>query len=197
MNIGKPTAFPALELSESHPDRAREEMQEALHCLARTFALQFRQADLELTRTQALLKDAIEHLTASFSSIHAHVAAQRKLALTSAVHQGEESRDEAIDQALDISIVLERDLDVAIRSLQFQDISTQLLEHAKRRLWAMGEVLSDIDILVGEAQDEALDFIDHLYRHKDAILHKASLIDEQNNGPVSQEHMGIGDIELF
>lgn len=197
MNIGKSTVCTGPENSASQADRARTEIQEVLRCLTRTFALQFRQADLELTQTQALLKDAIERLTASFSNIHAHVGAQHKLALTRAVRQEERGRDEAIDQALDISIVLEQDINAAIRSLQFQDISTQLLEHAKRRLWAMGEVLADIETLASEAQDESLDFIDHLYRHKEAILHKASLIDERNDSPVSQGHMETGDIELF
>jgi hypothetical protein len=176
---------------------AREETQAVLNCLAEAFQTQLQQADLELEQTQSLLKDAIEHLTASFSNIHNHVSTQHRLALTQAAHPQNGDKDAAIDQALEISLTLEQDINTAIRSLQFQDISSQLIEHARHRLWAMNEALGDVDVLAGDGEDESLDFIDNLYRHKETIMLKVSLLDEQKTNPVSQGKMDTGEIELF
>ncbi len=109
-------------------------------------------ADLE--RLKALIADAGDKLAASFSVIGASVPRAA----------GDESKRARVDQALT----------VAVTALQFQDMATQLTQHAQKRLAVLQEALRSL------AHDEI-----------DPLLATTRM------QPVRQTGMGAGSIELF
>jgi hypothetical protein len=158
--------------------------------LADEFQKQLGYADRELGQTQILLQDAIETLTESFCRIHVGVEAIADRVRETAQQSGDESVQE-------LSAQLENDINTAIRSLQFQDMTRQLVDHAIHRISAMNHALADIKTMSEERHEDWPSFIDYLYRHKESILMKVASLDERKTNPVSQGHMGSGDIDLF
>jgi hypothetical protein len=61
----------------------------------------------------------------------------------------------------------------------------------------MNDTLADIKSLSAKAPVDSNGFIDQLCRQKESILHKVANLDEHKTNPVSQGHMGTGEIELF
>jgi hypothetical protein len=109
-------------------------------------------ADLE--RLKALIADAGDKLAASFAVIGASVPHTT----------GDASKRARVEQALT----------VAVTALQFQDMATQLTQHAQRRLAVLQEALRSL------ARDET-----------DPLLATTRM------QPVRQTGMGAGSIDLF
>jgi hypothetical protein len=193
------------------------ETQAVLDYLAEEFQKQFDYADRELSQTQELLRDAIDTLTISFSSIYGNLNAQQSLARTISQESGDpaecpemeeagceevaqnrsEDSPKIVDKVLEISCQLDIDINTAIRTLQFQDLTNQLIGHAVHRISAMNNALSDIKSVSLSEEGGSDGFIDYLCRHREAILRKVANLDERKPNPVSQGHMGTGDIDLF
>lgn len=100
----------------------------------------------------------------------------------------------AIDLNL-ISTNVEQNVLVVISTLQFQDMSSQLIEHARLRMTALQEVANEMG-KEGDTsnQQEYLDRIAAYNRLLDK--HVLSLV-KQKTSPVAQKDFGTGDIELF
>jgi cysteinyl-tRNA synthetase len=172
----------------------QQEMQAVLAYLAVEFRKQLQYADRELSQAQDLLRDAIETLTTCFLGIHRNVQA-----VIEGVGNAIEARGEAgqLETVLKISDQLQTDLHTAIRTLQFQDLTFQLIDHAMHRVSAMNDALSDIQSGLEEERGDTARFVGHLCRHKESILKRVANLDEHKTNPVAQGHMGVGDIELF
>jgi hypothetical protein len=93
-----------------------------------------------------------------------------------------------------ISTKIEQNVLVVISTLQFQDMSTQLIEHARMRMTALQEVAKEMGKGGGKKNSEYLERIAAYNRLLDK--HVASL-DRQKANPVAQKDFGTGDIELF
>jgi len=93
-----------------------------------------------------------------------------------------------------ISTKIEQNVLVVISTLQFQDMSTQLIEHARMRMTALQEVAREMGKGGGQSNKEYLERIAAYNRLLDK--HVASL-DKQKANPVKQKDFGTGDIELF
>ena len=105
------------------------------------------------------------------------------------------------DELSGIAGQVEKEVHVAITSLQFQDLATQVLSHVNGRIDSMKSIMDSIAcISLIETQHNAdglHDFNQHLNHFKQAIDEAAELIEKAKHNPVSQTNMGSGDIELF
>lgn len=101
----------------------------------------------------------------------------------------------------EISEVVTQEVGRAVTSLQFQDMSTQVIGHVNRRLESLGGLLSEIANLsfardVAEA-DLKRDCERRLQDFRNTLERAALLLENANHNPVSQKNMSEGDIELF
>jgi methyl-accepting chemotaxis protein len=98
---------------------------------------------------------------------------------------------ELVDQIGGLASNLTQDVDNSVRSLQFQDITTQLLEHVQRRANAVELIVKTLSAVSTQtdrsAQTQAGDLT--------AVLVQARSMTARN--PVSQSSVGAGDVDLF
>lgn len=176
-----------------------KEAQCVLESLTDELSKQLQFAGQDLTQTQQLLTDAIDTLTACFTSIHVHVdSIARDMGQIIADSKApDEVMTAAVGYISTVSDQLGNDINTAVRVLQFEDIATQLIDHAIHRVSTMNEALSDIKLSLSEAPPETTSYIDQLCRQKEQIFQKLISLDQYKTNPVSQAHMGAGEIELF
>jgi hypothetical protein len=101
------------------------------------------------------------------------------------------------ENAVELNIIstrIEQNVLVVISTLQFQDMSTQLIEHARLRMTALQEVAKEMGKGGGQSNKDYMERIAAYNRLLDK--HVASL-DKQKANPVKQKDFGTGDIELF
>ena len=117
---------------------------------------------------------------------------QSMLATLSAIN-GESTR--TVDELAHIAQQVETDVGIAVTSLQFQDLTTQLLGHMSQRVEALGAALGGIAAIHAAPAGGALN--NRLSALKTAIHEAAEHITASSRSPVKQEQMAAGDIELF
>ena len=108
----------------------------------------------------------------------------------------EMARDlEAVSQ---ISLAVSADVDKATRSLQFEDMATQLIEHIGNRMMGIDDYLKQREALssegnqaVQQGNQAALDEIRQRYRELEELFHRA------DHKAVTQGDVSGGDVELF
>lgn len=92
---------------------------------------------------------------------------------------------------------VEQDVHVAVTSLQFQDMSNQLLEHSKRRLDGMKAMT---DQLAKAFKTEPITTMSHERRIellRLAVIEVHEILKTVEHNPVMQNQLETGDIELF
>jgi len=106
-----------------------------------------------------------------------------------------------VEQLSAISLEVEQDVRVAVTSLQFQDLSTQLLSHIQGRVEAIEAMLGKLASISvsenGSIDDPSDDSSQRLNRFQQAIDEATETIKQLKHNPVTQEQMAAGDIELF
>ena len=105
------------------------------------------------------------------------------------------------DQLSIITNQTEADVRIAITSLQFQDLATQLIVHVGSRVDSLEKIMHSIaHISMTQTRhdpDSLSDFAQHLNYFKHAIDEASELMAKSRHNPVSQTHMGAGEIDLF
>lgn len=101
----------------------------------------------------------------------------------------------------DIAGEVEGNVRIAVTSLQFQDLASQLLNHINTRIGNMGAIIHSIaGIPINDAmtsEDKRGECILRLQRFHEAIDQASDMIKLSRHNPVSQNQMESGDIELF
>lgn len=101
----------------------------------------------------------------------------------------------------DIAGEVEGNVRIAVTSLQFQDLASQLLNHINTRIGNMGAIIHNIAAIpINDAisdKDNRSECILRLQRFHEAIDQASELIKQSKHNPVSQSQMESGDIELF
>jgi methyl-accepting chemotaxis protein len=101
----------------------------------------------------------------------------------------------------DIAGEVEGNVRIAVTSLQFQDLASQLLNHISSRIGNMGNIIHSIaGIPITDAisdQDTRSEYIHRLQRFHEAIDQASEVIKQSKHNPVSQNLMESGDVELF
>lgn len=153
------------------------------------------EADLE--QTNYLLSKAIEKLNASFLAVHAAVTNQQK-AIESIIQTHQLSASEA-GQINMFSQLVGEEVGVAVTGLQFQDITSQLLVRAIKRVNGLKELLEELnahgdEIDTGHEHHEIAKLLEEMNRS----LHTGShALSGGLRKSVEQQNMASGDIELF
>ncbi len=88
---------------------------------------------------------------------------------------------------------VEYNVHTAITTLQFQDLATQLVGHAGRRMDIIKSIIEGIANIEQSHQVEN----DRLARLRGAIQEMTDLIEKSRHNPVKQVNVDAGDIELF
>jgi len=183
-----------------HLEMLRLETQSVLRYMAVEFSRQLQFSDNELTQTQSLLKDAIDTLTECFSGINEQLAQHPGIRLSHLSRREKQSKEGdssplTAEPEYAGTSELEQLLNTAVRTLQFQDLTKQLVDHALHRVTAMRGVLGEIQA-ASETQNWAslAELLEHL---RESIARHVAIIDEHKTNPVSQGHMRTGEIELF
>lgn len=182
----------------------------------------------DLSQVETLINDAADLLFASFTNVNILVRVQQKLVaeLASARESGglagsrpshrhveDENDQTAVDQNLSLPLALaqqavvadqiEQEVNKVVRALQFQDLTAQLLAHAKGRLAALESTLeriSDGSVMTAPwRDDEALAAGHGKTRFRpSAARAEAQIIHFPRSKPVVQQQgMETGDVELF
>jgi methyl-accepting chemotaxis protein len=94
-----------------------------------------------------------------------------------------------------ISTNVEQNVLVVISSLQFQDMSSQLIEHARLRMTALQEVANEMGR--GAGSPSRSEYLERIAAYNRLLDKHVVSLDKQKANPVGQRDFGTGDIELF
>ncbi|XYJ12193.1 chemotaxis protein [Telluria sp. B2] len=155
------------------------------------------EVETDLLQTELLLEEAIEKLTSSFMAIHSAVGA----------------RQEAIDRLLAGSAPTPEDsaalatmsgeigghVNTAITSMQFQDMTSQLIDRTLKRVTGLREFLGTLgehgSSIAAETGNEEI--VERLGKVSMALAIQSLELRSVLRKAVEQRHLESGDIELF
>lgn len=144
----------------------------------------------DLAQTRLLLTEAIERLSAGFSALHSAVAAQSDA--VQALQRGAGAADRARLHAAAADI--EEQVRAMVTALQFEDMTSQLIAHAGRRVAGLRSILAD---MVDGARELAAGDLAQMERLRATLAMQSRALDGQLMRSVDQHHMESGDITLF
>ncbi|MDO8263018.1 MAG: hypothetical protein Q7T21_07310 [Gallionella sp.] len=94
-----------------------------------------------------------------------------------------------------ISTNVEQNVLVVISTLQFQDMSSQLIEHARMRMTSLQEVANEMG--KGGGSPSHGEYLERIAAYNRLLDKHVVSLDKQKASPVAQKDFGTGDIELF
>ena len=119
------------------------------------------------------------------------------------MHEIETRNEETSEQLKEISQVsdlLNKHVGLAIQSLQFEDMITQLTDHIEKRIKRL-EVISKITPVFSDALKQGqvdVSITDYISRNIEKLISEADLdTHATHKNPISQKSMDDGDIEFF
>lgn len=107
--------------------------------------------------------------------------------------------NETVNQnALELNAIntkVERNVLVVISTLQFQDMSSQLIEHARMRMTALQEIANEM----GRGGDSLShrEYLEQIAAYNCLLQKHVMSLDKKKANPVAQKDFGTGGIELF
>jgi len=155
------------------------------------------EVESDLLQTELLLEEAIDKLSASFMAVHTAVSARQE-AIERLLDGGAPT---PADRALLTSMAGEVGLHVntAITSMQFQDMTAQLIERTLRRVAGLRDFLGTLsehgaDIAPETDSDE---IVERLGKVSMALAIQSLELRSMLRRSVEQKHLESGDVELF
>ncbi|HEU0189230.1 MAG TPA: hypothetical protein VFQ97_04465 [Gallionella sp.] len=106
--------------------------------------------------------------------------------------------DAVASNAIELNLIstnVEQNVLVVISTLQFQDMSSQLIEHARMRMTALQEVANEMG--KGGASPSQQEYLERIAAYNRLLDKHVVSLDKQKANPVAQKDFGTGDIELF
>ncbi|MBI3223008.1 MAG: chemotaxis protein [Nitrosomonadales bacterium] len=95
----------------------------------------------------------------------------------------------------EISNKVEENVNVAVATLQFQDMSSQLIGHAQMRLAVLQELASELG---GYRRGQTVEaYRAQVAAYRASLQQHVVTLDEKKSNPVAQENFDTGEIELF
>jgi len=94
-----------------------------------------------------------------------------------------------------INARVEQNVAVAVSTLQFQDMSSQLIGHAQLRLSALQEVANEM--ANGTDKPNRDEYMEQISVYNSSLHQHVVSLDEKKTNPVAQDNFDTGDIELF
>lgn len=161
---------------------------------------QLTEVESDLVQTNILLGEAIGKLGGSFMDLHRSVQVQQQI-LEALMSGGEALTPASIEQLREAQNAVSLHVNAAVTGLQFQDMTSQLLERIVRRVIGLREALgvlsaNSFEILPEQGQtDGELESL--LANTVDSIEERLSVLENGLRKAVRQTRMESGDIELF
>ena len=155
------------------------------------------EVEADLIQTESLLQEAIDKLTASFLAIHQTVCAQQDTIdlLLACGNPGAEERARLGGMAGEIGV----HVNTAVTSMQFQDMTSQLIDRTLKRVTGLREFLGTLgahgaDVLPESGSEEIAELLSKVSM---ALAIQSLELRSVLRKAVNQQHMDSGDIELF
>jgi vacuolar-type H+-ATPase subunit I/STV1 len=155
------------------------------------------EVETDLVQTNLLLEEAIEKLTGSFMAIHGAVS-ERQDAIDRLL-AGEAASSTDQERLKGMSGEIAQHVNTAITSMQFQDMTSQLLDRTLRRVSGLREFLTTLsehgaDIAPDSHSEE---IVEHLGKVSTALAAQSIELRSMLRKSVEQRHLEAGDIDLF
>ncbi|MDD2913982.1 MAG: methyl-accepting chemotaxis protein [Gallionella sp.] len=94
-----------------------------------------------------------------------------------------------------INSKVEQNVAVAVSTLQFQDMSSQLIGHAQMRMTALQEVAGEMS--KGTDSLNRDEYLNQISAYNNLLHEHVVTLDAKKSNPVAQDNFSTGDIELF
>lgn len=150
----------------------------------------------ELGQVDRLISDAVNNLVINFQYISKLIKTHHEMVLVIEKMASPEASKpilELLDKQMNIADKVEQELEMAITSLQFGDLVTQLLAHTTHQVEMLSMELQRVD-----REDNWRNGNTALHTIHEGIIKAVSIAKNKNNRkPVVQQGMQMGDIELF
>jgi hypothetical protein len=155
------------------------------------------EVETDLVQTEVLLEEAIERLTASFMAIHQAVGA-RQQAIDRLLAGATPSSDERAHLSA-MSGEIGAHVNSAITSMQFQDMTSQLIDRTLKRVTGLRDFLTTLGAHGADIVPEsgAEEIVDRLGQVSVALAIQSLELRSVLRKSVNQQHLESGDIELF
>jgi vacuolar-type H+-ATPase subunit I/STV1 len=155
------------------------------------------EVETDLVQTTLLLEEAVEKLTSSFMAIH-HAVDARQQSINRLL-AGEAPSAEESEKLTGMSGEIGQHVNTAITSMQFQDMTSQLLDRTLRRVTGLREFLTTLsehgaDIAPDSHSEE---IVDRLGKVSMALAIQSLELRSMLRKSVEQRHLESGDVELF
>ena len=155
------------------------------------------EVETDLIQTELLLEEAIDKLTSSFMAIHAAVGAQQET--IDLLLAGGVPADADRERLAAMSGEIASHVNTAITSMQFQDMTSQLIDRTLKRVTGLREFLGTLgahgaDIMPETGSEELVDLLGKVSM---ALAIQSLELRSVLRKAVNQQHLESGDIELF
>lgn len=155
------------------------------------------EVETDLLQTELLLEEAIDKLTASFLAIHSAIGVRQDV--IDRLLAGQPVSDAEREQLARMSDEVGQHVNTAVTSMQFQDMTGQLIDRTLRRVSGLAEFLGTLGAhgndIVPESGSEEI--VDRLGKVSMALAIQSLELRSMLRKSVNQKHLESGDIELF
>ena len=152
----------------------------------------------ELNQIDRLVSDAVNNLVINFRYISKLTKSHHDMVLViekMAAPEGSKPILELLDKQMDIAGKIEQELEMAITSLQFGDLVTQLLAHTTHQVEILNIELQRIDRQGNWKKKVEEESLRTIHEGISKAVDVAKI--KSKRKPVVQQGMQMGDIELF
>ncbi|WP_292045325.1 MULTISPECIES: chemotaxis protein [Massilia] len=155
------------------------------------------EVETDLLQTELLLEEAIDKLTSSFMAIHTAVGARQEA--INRLLAGETPSAEDSARLSDMSGEIGQHVNSAITSMQFQDMTSQLIDRTLRRVTGLRDFLGTLSEHGAEIAPEtdSDEIVERLGKVSMALAIQSLELRSMLRKSVDQQHLESGDIELF
>ena len=155
------------------------------------------EVETDLLQTELLLEEAIDKLTGSFMAIHSAVGSRQET--INRLLAGDTPSPEDSEKLSAMSGEIGQHVNSAITSMQFQDMTSQLLDRTLKRVAGLRDFLGTLsehgaDIAPETDSDE---IVERLGKVSMALAIQSLELRSMLRKSVEQRHLESGDIELF
>ncbi|WP_020654191.1 hypothetical protein [Massilia niastensis] len=155
------------------------------------------EVETDLLQTELLLEEAIDKLTSSFMAIHTAVGARQET-IDRLLAGGTPSAEDS-EKLSAMSGEIGQHVNTAITSMQFQDMTSQLIERTLKRVAGLRDFLGTLSEHGADIAPEtdSEEIVDRLGKVSMALAIQSLELRSMLRKSVEQRHLESGDIELF
>jgi putative NIF3 family GTP cyclohydrolase 1 type 2 len=155
------------------------------------------EVETDLVQTELLLEEAVDRLTRSFIAIH-HAIDARQQAINALLAGGAVSAEETARLG-NMRGEISEHVNSAITSMQFQDMTSQLIDRSLKRVTGLRAFLGTLGehgegIALDSGSEEVVDLLGKV---STALAIQSLELRSSLRKSVNQQHLDSGDIELF